>query len=115
MPKFVLFDEDGAEYEWEGTLDEVELLPPIDGKYHPFMGKSMMRPFSRVQSPLGVKERHFISRSLPFNYKYHAEMGGDFDKEGRCRFDSWEQVSKTVKHANEHGENVIYDDAREIT
>ena len=50
----------------------------------------------------------FGSTCLPKNYKYHEQVGGEFNKDGSCRFNNWEEIDRTVKHANANGERIYY-------
>lgn len=51
---------------------------------------------------------HLASTSLPKDYKYHREMGGEFRPDGSCIFESWAQLRRTVKHANANGEEITF-------
>ena len=64
---------------------------------------------SDLPNIVSIDSRHYRDTQLPRNYEYHEQAGGKFDEDGACLFDSWEQVERTTKLANEHGEKLHYD------
>ena len=55
------------------------------------------------------ENRHFASKSLPFNYEPHARAGGSFNAAGEPVFDSWKQIRETTAAARHTGEVLTYD------
>lgn len=70
------------------------------------------REYVRVASIPQIRcpaDRNFVNRTdLPYNYKYHEDLGGKFDELGRCVFTSGKQVRELVAYANDHGERIAY-------
>jgi hypothetical protein len=61
-----------------------------------------------------VKDRHFVSKSLPLNYKHHRDAGGKFNKKGQPIFESMRQVQQTAarsrgEEGGAEGMGYIYD------
>lgn len=70
-------------------------------------GRMWVRIPSLTAPPKVQKDCHFVSHSLPRNYKHHK---GDFDDSGRPLFSSWKEQKDTLARAN-HGadHDIIYD------
>lgn len=92
--------------EVHGLWYSVDDVPGI-GKYVRRKGRKLRR-LAAVPEMRVPADRHFVDQTLPYNYKYHKETGGKFDKEGRCLFDSPAQMRNLEKLANDHGENIRY-------
>lgn len=76
--------------------------PPI-GKEINWHGKRWVRVPSVPAEPKVKKDCHFVSHSLPRNYKHHK---GEFDASGRPLFNSWKEQRDTLarsQHNERHG------------
>lgn len=98
--------EDVESKEVHGIYFPVDKVPSI-GRHIKRKGRKLRRlaamPDLRVPA-----DRHFVDSTLPYNYTYHKQLGGKFDKEGRCLFDSPAQMRNLETLANDHGENIRY-------
>lgn len=88
---------------------EMADAPRIGDQITDHEGRVWTRVASNPQASVKA-DRHFVSNSLPGGYKYHRMAGGKFDRRGRPLFDSQRQVEETVACANQHGEELSYDD-----
>lgn len=93
------------------TDERVELNLPI-GKAHMFgtvqrlAGRNLRREMS-LPKFLIEKDLHFVSDQLPKNWPFAKQH----DAEGRARFDSVAEVRECLAHAQDHGEQILYNDA----
>ena len=80
---------------------------PAIGKVIKYEGRAWVRIPSIPAEPKVKKDCHFVSHSLPRNYKHHK---GAFDAAGRPLFSSWNEQRETLARANHNEKSqTVYD------
>lgn len=110
MPIYEFEDEaTGERYDLYFKMDD-DALVHIGEVYTAPDGKKLRRLPPTLQEPLAEEDCHHVSVQHPPGWQAHRDAGGKFDRRGRPIMDSWRQVERSVKTANnEYGENVVYD------